>query len=474
MSGRHSPPHPAPAAPAAAAPAARETGWLPDCVFTGDKFETGLAFFADDLGRITRFSREPADLSAARRLAGQAALPGMVNVHSQTWQRVRRGRPGPPPHAEGAAPTPLASRLAGADLYDTARMAFMEMMLAGITCVGEFHALRHQPDGTPGPDPQQAAHELLRAARDTGLRLALFPAAAARPAPGQPPDPVLSRCLTPSPDQFLHEVDGLRELAARDFPGDGAWVGIAAFSLPSVPLAYLKAVATHARAHRLRLQVSLAGRPAEHEAWVAEHRHTPAAALAELGLLDKRFTAVHAQHLTDEDARLLGAARAIVGVCPTSERWDGGAVPADKILAAGGGLALGTGIQEQTSLLAEARLLAPHLRAGPARRDEIAVAATLWQAATAAGARSLGAPSGALEVGRPADFFTVSLFDPALAGADPAALLGNIVFALERRAIREVWVGARQVVVNGRHPLQGAIVSRFIELQQRLWGGGAA
>jgi len=55
-------------------PAPAETGWLPDCVYTGEKFEAGLAFFADDLGRITRFSGEPADLAAARRLAGQAAL----------------------------------------------------------------------------------------------------------------------------------------------------------------------------------------------------------------------------------------------------------------------------------------------------------------------------------------------------------------------------------------------------------------
>jgi len=49
-----------------------------------------------------------------------------------------------------------------------------------------------------------------------------------------------------------------------------------------------------------------------------------------------------------------------------------------------------------------------------------------------------------------------------------------VVFSLERRAIREVWVGARQCVTNGRHPYQGAIVSRFVELQRRLWGGASS
>src|SRR5689334_8911946 len=39
-----------------------EAGWLPDCVYTGEKFEYGVAFFADAVGRISRFSREPADL----------------------------------------------------------------------------------------------------------------------------------------------------------------------------------------------------------------------------------------------------------------------------------------------------------------------------------------------------------------------------------------------------------------------------
>ena len=71
---------------------ATESGWLPDFVYTGEKFEAGLAFFADSMGRITRFSREPADVAKARRLEGQAALPGLVNVHSHSFQRAWRGR----------------------------------------------------------------------------------------------------------------------------------------------------------------------------------------------------------------------------------------------------------------------------------------------------------------------------------------------------------------------------------------------
>lgn len=467
MSGREHSTGVSPSAPkAGAAPTPRETGWLPDCVYTGDKFEAGLAFVADDLGRITRFSREPADLAAAKRLTGQAALPGLVNCHSQSWQRVLRGRSAQRPHTEHDPLAHAMGRLSGADMYDAARMAFMEMMLSGITCVGEFHTLHHQRDGTPWPEPNFLSHEILRAARDTGLRLALFKAACARAGFRQPPAPAQARGLTPAPDQYIRDLDALRDFVARNHPGEVAWVGVAPHSLRTVPLDHLKVVAAYAHTQRLRLHVPLSEQPADNETCVAEYGRTPVALLAEHGLIDKRFTAIHALHITDDEARLLGAARATVCVCPTAERSRGdGAAPVDKLQAAGAALALGTDTQAQINLLEDVRRL-------PRGGSGLEAAVALFQTATAAGARSLGAPSGALEVGRPADFFTVNLYDPSIAGAEPDTLLGNIVFSLERRAIRDVWVGARQCVANGRHPYQGAIVSRFVELQRRLWGSG--
>jgi hypothetical protein len=43
------------------------------------------------------------------------------------------------------------------------------------------------------------------------------------------------------------------------------------------------------------------------------------------------------------------------------------------------------------------------------------------------------------------------------------------VFASSPRAIREVWVGARQRVGQWRHPLQSSAIARFAELQKRIW-----
>lgn len=93
--------------------------------------------------------------------------------------------------------------------------------------------------------------------------------------------------------------------------------------------------------------------------------------------------------------------------------------------------------------------------------DDDSLGARLFASATESGARSLGANTGALEIGRPADFFTVDLNDPSLVGADQKSLLDTIVFSLERTAIRDVVVGNQAIVREGRHALQDEIVGEF-------------
>src|ERR1051325_10088987 len=76
----------------------------------------------------------------------------------------------------------------------------------------------------------------------------------------------------------------------------------------------------------------------------------------------------------------------------------------------------------------------------------------------------------ASEPGRPADFFTVDLDDPSIAGAGRHSLLSHIVFSLERTAVRDACVGGEFVIRDGRHPLQEDIVRAFAAVQRSLWG----
>ena len=108
--------------------------WLADYVYTGGRFEPGLAMIIGENGVITEASsREQEDLDAAHRLPGRAMLPGLVNVHSHTFQRLIRGRTEHRTSAGSRHVLDLARKhvsrrecdVAGRDVYHAARMAFL-------------------------------------------------------------------------------------------------------------------------------------------------------------------------------------------------------------------------------------------------------------------------------------------------------------------------------------------------------------
>ena len=115
-------------------------------------------------GRITAVMPGVAETTAVR-LRG-LVLPGFANAHSHAFHRALRGRT----HAErGSFWTwrELMYSVAGAlnpdSYFALARAVYGEMALSGITCVGEFHYLHHNPDGTPYADPNAMGNALLAA-----------------------------------------------------------------------------------------------------------------------------------------------------------------------------------------------------------------------------------------------------------------------------------------------------------------------
>ncbi len=476
------------------------TTWVPDLLFTRGRFERGLGLTCDADGRVVAVApvegAQDASADAVRlvRLRGRALLPGMVNAHSHAFQRVIRGRT----EYRTAEPKDsfwtwremmysAAERLTPEDIYDASRMAFTEMLLTGITAVGEFHYLHRTPEGSEYSDPNLLSKQVVRAARDSGVRVALLRVAYARAGFRTPPNERQKRFIEPEAEVFLRHAEDLRSaLASEESGGEPplAWAGVAPHSVRAVPLEYLREVRDFARARELPVHMHVAEQPAELSACVEETGRTPIALLADEGLLDSRFTGVHAIHVSAEEIALMREARAIVCACPTTERNLGdGIVPADALFDAGVRVALGTDSHAQIDLLEDARELEYHLRLRRLERNVLApqpkqdsasatsaLAARLFECATAHGAQSIGAPGGALEAGRPADFFTVDLEDPSVAGASEEDLLPSVVFSLSRAAVLEVAVGGRLVVEEGRHRAQGETVRRFAALQRKLWG----
>ncbi len=494
--------------------------WLPDLLYTGGRFERGLALVCDAAGRIIKIARADELTDEKKvRLSNRAMLPGMVNAHSHAFQRVLRGRT---EHRTANQQDSFwtwremmysaATRLTPEDIYEASRMAFLEMALSGITAVGEFHYLHHAPDGVPYDDPNLLAKEVVRAARDVGLRIALLRVAYARSGYQTEANPKQQRFIESDSATYLKNLErlvadvtrgtsptvreGSSSIAESGALTDGranapqatTWVGAAPHSVRAVPLDYLRAVTAYANEHQLKVHMHVAEQPAEVSACVEEYGRTPIALLDSEGLLSERFTAVHAIHVTPKAVSSFAKTGAIVCACPTTERNLGdGVVPADEYFKQGIAVCLGTDSHAQIDLLEDARELEYHLRLQKLERavldnefqvsglrsqveERSRLSARLFDCATISGARSLGAPGGTLEAGKSADFFTVALDDPTIAGGSLDDLLSSIVFASSRAAVREVVVGGTPIVSDGQHLIQDDVIERFKELQKKLWG----
>lgn len=466
--------------------------WLPELLFIDGAFRGGLALVCDESGIIKRIVKVD-ELTDEKRISlpRRALLPGMVNAHSHAFQRVIRGKTEYRSSEQRDSfwtwrelMYSAATRLTPEDIYDASRMAFLEMALSGITAVGEFHYLHHAPDGTPYDDPNLLAKEVIRAAGDVGLRIALLRVAYARSGFQTELNPRQMRFIESDAEIYLKNLESLASNVRSSAVAEGAsrpdtaWVGIAPHSVRAVPLDYLREVVAHANQNNLQVHMHVAEQPAEVSACVEEYGRTPIALLQSEGLLHERFTAVHAIHVTPKAIASFATTGAMVCACPTTERNLGdGVVPADEYLKHNVAICLGTDSHAQIDLLEDARELEYHLRLQKLERAVLdsggspaTAARYLFDCATINGARSIGAPGGALNANKPADFFTVDLDDPTIAGASADDLLAAIVFSASRAAVREVVVGGKPIVSEGQHLIQEEVVERFGELQKKLWG----
>ena len=471
-----------------------EQAWLPDLLYSNGCFEPDLALVCDHSGHIVRLAARN-EVENPIRLQNRALLPGLVNAHSHAFQRVIRGRTEYRTNTTDSFWTwrelmyRAANQLTPEDIYLASRMAFLEMALSGITAVGEFHYIHHSTDGAPYDDRNLLAKEVVRAARDVGLRIALLRVAYARAGFETDTNPRQIRFIEDSPDTYLKNLDELQSFLAKTYATtaevagrftDGtAWTGIAPHSVRAVPLDYLKALVAFGNERQFPVHMHLAEQTAEVSACIKEYGRSPIALLDTEGLLSERFTAVHAIHVTPKAVAAIGRSRATVCACPTTERNLGdGVVPVDAYFKAGVTVCLGTDSHTQIDLLEDARELEYHLRLQRTERNVLApaehhgpsaLAARLFECATGNGAKALGYKAGELEPGMMADFFTVDLDDLSIAGACADDLLANIVFSLSRTGVRDVIVGGNRIVENRQHKDQVGIVASFETLQKKLW-----
>ncbi|MGH3775610.1 MAG: formimidoylglutamate deiminase [Pseudonocardiaceae bacterium] len=390
-----------------------EQAWLPAGVVAGE-----VEVQAGTDGRIVAVRTGVAPSPGAHRLAG-LVLPGAANAHSHAFHRALRGR------TQGSTfmswrkeMYDLAGRLDPDRYLALATAVYAELVVAGWTCVGEFHYLHHVHGS-----PTAMADALRAAAARAGIRLTLLDTCYLTGGFGAGG---IATGLTPEQALF-----GDADVAAwvdrlGSHPADTAIsrTGAAIHTVRAVPREVLPDVVVAAGTRPLH--VHLAEQASEVAGCRATYGVSPARLLHDSGVLGPRTTAVHAIHLDDADIRLLGDSGVNVAACPTTEAdLADGIGPFAELAAAGCPILLGSDQHAVVDPFAEARALEHGQRHA-----------------------ALGWPgNGVLAPGAACDLVAVRSDSPRTAGCRPE----QISLAATASDVDTVVVGAVVVAHGGRH-----------------------
>jgi 5-methylthioadenosine/S-adenosylhomocysteine deaminase len=366
---------------------------------------------------------------AVRRieLSGHALIPGLINLHTHAAMTLMRGL------ADDRALMdwlqnhiwPVETRLVSSDFVrDGTLLACAEMLHGGITCFNDMYFY-----------PEAAGRAALAAGMRAALGIIVIEMPSAYAADAQD---YLSKGLATR--------DGLKDESLLSFciaPHAPYTVGDRTFERIAMLQGELD-LPLHIHVHETRDEI-------EHS--LARHGERPLARLQRLGLVDANLIAVHAVHVTEQEAQLLAQEGCHVAHCPSSNlKLASGIAAPDKLLKAGVNVGLGTdsaASNNRLDLFTEMRLAA--LLAKGAGDDPTALPAhTVLEMATVRAARALGLDDriGTLAPGKCADMTAVNLGALDLSPCYDA--LSHLVYAAGREHVSHVWVNGELLVENGR------------------------
>ena len=353
---------------------------------------------------------------------------------------------------------PDALRAIAAQLY-------VEMLEAGYTWVCEFHYLHHQPDGRPYADAAAMSEALIEAAAETGIGLCLLPVLYQQGG-------FDGRALSSRQARFGHDtgqyLDLLAQLRRREHPL--LRVGMALHSLRAVGAEAMAEALVAELPARRPVHIHIAEQQAEVDECLERRGARPVSWLYDHAEVDARWTLVHATHLSAAEVDRIARSGATVALCPTTEANLGdGLFPLPTYLAAGGRFSIGSDSHISVSPVEELRWLEYGQRLRAERRvlavdaAEPSAGRYLFQAALNGGRQSAGL-SEVSELG----VIVLDQEHPQFAATDPAQVLDTWIFAGNAPLVREVHLGGRCLVRDGKHTQRDAIAARYRTEMHRI------
>ncbi len=425
----------------------------------------------DAQGYLTQVTAN-AEPQGCIRLHGDA-VPGMPNLHSHAFQRAMAGLAEVAGNPQDSFWTwrdlmyRLVQRLTPEQVEVVARQLYIEMLKGGYTQVAEFHYLHHDADGKPYADCGEMTGRLSAAAHQAGIGMTMLPVLYSYAGFGaQAAQPGQKRFIQDT-ESYLHQQQVIaRQLADRPLQNHG----LCFHSLRAVELGQMQQILA-ASDRTLPVHIHIAEQQKEVNDCLAWSGQRPVAWLYDHLPVDQRWCLVHATHLDRDELEALARSRAVAGLCLTTEANLGdGIFPGDAYLQQQGRWGIGSDSHVSLNVVEELRWFEYGQRLRDQRRNRLttpeqsAVGDVLYLQALQGGAQACGAPIGRLQSGYRADWLVLDGDDPYLAAAPDASILNRWLFAGGKEQIRDVFVGGRQVIEQGRHALQQQSSAEFLQV----------
>ena len=405
----------------------------------------------------------------------QIGLPGMCNLHSHAFQRGMAGLT----EIRGSTADNFwtwrdmmyrfASRMTVDDIEAVTTQAYVEMLEAGFTRVGEFHYIHHDVSGGAYSNIGELSERIAASAQTSGIGLTLLPVFYAHSGfGGRPPDRGQQR--------FINGIDGfsrLMDASRRAVAGlEGAVVGLAPHSLRAVTPDELDAILHLAGEGPVHIHIAEQTR--EVDECIAWSGQRPLQWLFDHVAVDRRWCLIHATHATDEEIGQLADSGAVAGLCPITEANLGdGSFNAVEFRDRGGAFGIGSdsnvliGVTDELRQLEYSQRLAQHAR-NIVAGTTASTGRTLFESALRGGFQALGVAAVGITEGGFADIVSLDAQHVALAGRSGDAILDSWIFSAGRPAVDCVWARGHKVVRDGRHHARESVALRFRQKLQEL------
>jgi formimidoylglutamate deiminase len=440
---------------------------------TSSGWQENVAVFVDQNGMIENIETGAKDGALILGIA----IPAVPNVHSHAHQRLMVGlaeRAGPGADSFWTwreAMYGFALKLSPDDLEAVAAQAYMEMLKAGFSCVGEFQYLHHQPDGGAYDEPAEMSLRCISAAEQAGIAITMLPTLYNYSGFGGQAWNAGQRRFVNDADRFLKIYGTLKAVCGAS---PLRRLGISPHSLRAVTPELLKTVLNGIE-DDARIHVHVAEQTKEVDDCQAWSGKRPVEFLLDQFDVSNRWCAIHATHMTAGETQRLAKSGAIAGLCPTTEANLGdGIFPADAFMKQGGAIAIGSDSQITISPAEDLRTLEYSQRLRDRTRNALASGAgastgrTLFDAILKGGATCLDSPTGAIAVGKRCDISVLDDEHSTMIGREGDAALDTWIFSAGNSAVKDVIVGGSHVVKDRRHINEDHIQKKFTETMRRL------